>query len=102
MSSMNNRGRRTDEPWRVPFGKHEGKLLADVPRTYLRWMAEKCDDIDEGLRLAVVCILGGEKGAGGATVDAVFEKVERRYRKNDAALAALAETRAGLRRAGYA
>jgi uncharacterized protein (DUF3820 family) len=25
--------------WKMPFGKHQGKLLADLPGNYLNWFA---------------------------------------------------------------
>ena len=28
----------------MPFGKHEGKDLEDIPSKYLYWLAENCDD----------------------------------------------------------
>ena len=27
--------------WKVPFGKHQGKLLADLPGNYLNWFARE-------------------------------------------------------------
>ncbi len=27
----------------MPFGKHRGKRLADVPTSYLRWLLAECD-----------------------------------------------------------
>lgn len=36
----------------MPFGKHKGQPLAEVPTTYLRWLAG-LDDLREPLRSAV-------------------------------------------------
>jgi uncharacterized protein (DUF3820 family) len=36
----------------MPFGKHKGRKLADVPRDYLQWFAS-CDGIDADLVNAV-------------------------------------------------
>jgi hypothetical protein len=40
----------TEGPWgqamfdrRMPFGRHRGKLLRDVPTAYLAWMLRTCD-----------------------------------------------------------
>ena len=27
--------------WKMPFGKHQGKLLADLPGNYLNWFARE-------------------------------------------------------------
>ena len=27
--------------WKTPFGKHQGKLLADLPGNYLNWFARE-------------------------------------------------------------
>ena len=27
--------------WRMPFGKYEGRLLADLPGNYLQWFARE-------------------------------------------------------------
>ena len=27
--------------WKMPFGKHQGKLLADLPGNYLNWCARE-------------------------------------------------------------
>ena len=31
---------------RMPFGKHEGKLLVDIPSSYLLWAAENINQED--------------------------------------------------------
>lgn len=28
----------------MPWGKHKGKDIEDVPSDYLRWLAENCDN----------------------------------------------------------
>ena len=30
----------------MPFGKHKGQPIEDLPSSYLRWLAESCDDED--------------------------------------------------------
>jgi hypothetical protein len=38
---------------RMPWGKHEGKRLEDVPLSYLRWVLRECDNIPLDLRRAI-------------------------------------------------
>ncbi len=38
---------------RMPFGKHRGKLLADVPFSYLAWCLRSCDNLDPWSRQAI-------------------------------------------------
>ena len=33
-------GRKEKPPVRMPFGKHQGELLKDVPKSYVRWLAD--------------------------------------------------------------
>lgn len=28
----------------IPFGKHKGKDIEDIPSGYLKWLAENCED----------------------------------------------------------
>ena len=28
----------------MPWGKHKGKLVEELPLSYLKWLAEECDD----------------------------------------------------------
>ena len=37
----------------MPFGKHKGELLVDVPRSYLQWMINNMDNIQPDLREAI-------------------------------------------------
>lgn len=37
----------------MPFGKHFGEPLQQVPSGYLRWLLEKCDNVDDDLRYSV-------------------------------------------------
>lgn len=41
---------------RQPWGAHAGKLLADVPASYRRWMLDKCEDLDPHLRQSLELI----------------------------------------------
>ena len=31
---------------KMPFGKHKGTDIEDLPTDYLKWLAENCDDDD--------------------------------------------------------
>jgi Putative quorum-sensing-regulated virulence factor len=31
---------------KMPWGKHAGKEIEDLPTDYLKWLAENCDDED--------------------------------------------------------
>ena len=37
---------------KMPFGKHKGKPLVEVPKSYLRWLKENCE-LREPLATAV-------------------------------------------------
>ena len=30
----------------MPWGKHKGKPIDELPSSYLKWLAEECDDDD--------------------------------------------------------
>jgi hypothetical protein len=38
---------------RMPFGKHKGRLIADVPTGYLQWMLDTIHDLRPSLRYEV-------------------------------------------------
>jgi hypothetical protein len=44
---------------RMRWGKHRGKRLGDVPRSYLHWLAYKAEAVDDTLREAVERVLEG-------------------------------------------
>lgn len=37
----------------MPFGKHKGKRLCDVPTDYLKWCLDNCDRMTPSLRNAI-------------------------------------------------
>lgn len=37
----------------MPFGKHRGELLTDIPKNYLTWMLNNMDNIQPNLRAAI-------------------------------------------------
>jgi hypothetical protein len=71
----------------MPFGKHKGRLVSDVPTSYLRWLLRECD-LDPPLRRAVVGELTNREayhepaghGASGAVLD-VRGKLQTWYRE---------------------
>jgi hypothetical protein len=38
---------------RMDFGKYDGRKVADVPSSYLRWCLRECDCLSEWLRCAI-------------------------------------------------
>jgi uncharacterized protein (DUF3820 family) len=41
------------EVLRQPWGVHAGKLMIDVPESYLNWMLRECEDLEANLKRAV-------------------------------------------------
>jgi hypothetical protein len=37
----------------MPFGKHKGRRLAEIPSHYLCWILNNCDHLDRRLRRAI-------------------------------------------------
>jgi hypothetical protein len=42
----------------MPFGKHRGRLLEDVPHSYLLWVLDNCRTISPTLRREIERVLG--------------------------------------------
>lgn len=40
----------------MPFGKHRGTKLADLPNDYLHWLLNKCENLDADLRTALLAL----------------------------------------------
>lgn len=40
----------------MPFGKHKGTKLADLPNDYLHWLLNKCENLDADLRTALLAL----------------------------------------------
>jgi hypothetical protein len=49
----------------MPFGKHKGERLEDIPPDYLEWCLENLEDIDFTLRQAMLRALGRPRPAPG-------------------------------------
>jgi exodeoxyribonuclease X len=41
----------------MPFGTHKGKLLTEIPKSYLQWMLNNMDNIQPDLREAIVKLI---------------------------------------------
>jgi len=54
--------------WRMPFGKHKGRPLSDVPTDYLCWLLDECD-LRPGFRRAVDAELRGRLYGGAGRGD---------------------------------
>ncbi len=50
----------------MPFGKHKGEKLTDVPRSYLSWMLNKMDGMDPDLRHSAKILLDTKTRRTGA------------------------------------
>ena len=47
----------TPETMTMPFGKHKGERLIDIPRKYLEWLYLECDNLSGNLYEAIESIL---------------------------------------------
>lgn len=45
----------------MPFGKHKGEKMADVPSSYLRWMMNTMDGLDADLKFTAQQVLNNKK-----------------------------------------
>jgi len=43
----------------MPFGKHRGRPLRQIRRSYLRWILDNCDQLQPELNRAIVAMLDG-------------------------------------------
>jgi hypothetical protein len=62
----------------MPFGKHRGKALEDVPLDYLEWVLAECGNITPILRRAIQQILSPPQRSGALTVAGVADQWYRR------------------------
>lgn len=42
---------------KMPFGKHRGKALADLPKDYVRWALKNIDNLEPDLRVSLEAVL---------------------------------------------
>ena len=49
---------------RLPFGKHKGELLEDIPSDYLTWLLENVEDLREELKMEAENQLAMQRGEG--------------------------------------
>jgi hypothetical protein len=61
----------------LPFGKHRGKRLSEVPTSYLRWALASCDALDHWTRAAMKEELG-RRGQKYVQADEVLHALEER------------------------
>lgn len=58
-----------EPPWNqwpiMPFGRHKGRIVADLPLHYLQWMVQKCDYLDEQLKAHVLRVIAVGRLRGG-------------------------------------
>ena len=47
----------TIETYIMPFGKHKGEKLIDIPKEYLEWLYLECDNLSKNLREAIENII---------------------------------------------
>ena len=67
----------------MPFGKHRGKQLRDVPEPYLVWVLDNCNDISPTLRWAIeeVLEIRQDEPASGVPALPIAELVDPWYRR---------------------
>ena len=41
---------------KMPFGKHKGVPLAELPNNYIHWLLNKCENLDADLRTALLAL----------------------------------------------
>jgi DNA polymerase III epsilon subunit-like protein len=41
---------------KIPFGKHKGKNLSDLPDDYVTWLLNKCDNLNPDLRASLLAL----------------------------------------------
>ena len=41
---------------KISFGKHKGKALAELPKDYVQWLLNKCENLDADLRTALLAL----------------------------------------------
>jgi hypothetical protein len=67
--------------YRMPFGKHTGKLISQIPVAYLRWLST-LRDIPDPLKIAVYERIGGKAS------DVLLDWIDRHHEQQETALPA--------------
>ncbi len=70
-----------DSNTRLPFGKHRGKLLADIPISYLEWVLGNCDNASPALRAEIKRVIDADESAKPTAAIAIPTLVGSWYRK---------------------
>ena len=42
---------------KMPFGKHKGQLIVDLPKSYVRWALDNMASLDDDHRAALEAVL---------------------------------------------
>jgi hypothetical protein len=73
----------------MPFGKHKGTRLDEIPEEYLHWVLENCERLDQRLResiRAIVAPVGPQPNGGlrletARTLNGIRDEVQRAFRE---------------------
>jgi hypothetical protein len=65
----------------MPFGKHRGKPLEQVPLSYLRWVLENCDSATPSLREEISRVIRRQQRDTESTTLAIPSLAARWYRQ---------------------
>lgn len=64
---------------RMPFGKHRGRPLCEIPESYLYWVLDNCENASPTLKKQIEAYLPGDEGEPQGT--AIVDLVPAWYRK---------------------
>ena len=65
----------------MPFGKHRGKTLDDIPLTYLKWVLESCERATPSLRAEIRRLVRGSEAISNSAPLAIPTLANRWYRQ---------------------
>lgn len=75
----------------MPFGKHKGKSIHDLPHSYLYWLVSKCEFANEAIKNEAIKALNGD----------VRREIAAAYQRGFDDAASFYETRNGDKRDDY-